>query len=446
MFSSYRSLAGNQRNSLIQKSVLYRSFIRTVHSLAFVLVLVIATAWVLAQQSNKIEEDVSKVTEIAAEYQDHVSKYNNMEKQFKAASQAIRQAEIALAQIQTEAKRREAEAMNTALASMQLTDMLIANENQGKDKPQKESDRIAQNTNRFILQQEQRRAEFNLMMQSNDMQRLNIEQRNVVNRGAKAYQDLVELQTASQSWYQEKQRFVDQFWDLIDLDNSRSTAETELIVSALEDHGGRIPEALLIQGILEIRLGRNAEGIRSIESAADLDSTKALKGVLHAARSFGYAAREDKKRSKSETSLSMNFDKTNPKSRWLRFVVAAEQNDYGLVKTESELFKRNPVYEVAASRIFILATANKKERTKKEADLMLKTANQVIKLTGNDDWLSQLVLSIAQKESGDKEAALISLGNAKGLATDSNVEVCNQVEKFIESDEALNWKFISRDK
>ncbi len=270
-----------------------------------------------------------------------MKKYEEMERTFRTANEAIKETESAVSQIQSQGARAEMEAMNSAFVSMQLTDMInqpITTDDKSKSRSQRENEL----RNRDYLRQQRAFANFEHYMKSAEVQRLSAQMQTALTRRSKAFQDLMGLQSSLPAWYQEKSSYVDRFWEFFDLDGSNPVAVNEALISILDEKCTKIPEAIIVKGLLQLRNGDNSEAMKSFDDAYNEDKTKALHGLIHAGRSLAYADRDDKKKSKSEMNLAMNANKANPKVRWIRFINACDQGDNGVIKSESEFFRKNP--------------------------------------------------------------------------------------------------------
>jgi hypothetical protein len=101
-------------------------------------------------------------------------------------------------------------------------------------------------------------------------------------------------------------------------------------------------------------------------------------------------------------------------------------------------------FELPATRLAVLITASKTKVTPREAKEMLENAELALKLSGPEDWLSQLVLAIALKENDRKEDALSAAQLALELARGSNRDRCTEVIQAIEDSKPIVWALIAQ--
>ena len=81
-------------------------------------------------------------------------------------------------------------------------------------------------------------------------------------------------------------------------------------------------------------------------------------------------------------------------------------------------------------------------KSSKDSADALKHAQLASDLSGDDNWYSELVLSMAMNVAGKTEEALAKANHANELAKEESTEKCRQVIDWIKKKESLDWTFV----
>ncbi len=112
-------------------------------------------------------------------------------------------------------------------------------------------------------------------------------------------------------------------------------------------------------------------------------------------RALVYQQLEDKRNCRAETQAALEADGANPRVKWLRVLLAANQEEFSQASQLLEFAHKSSELELAAARTAVLILACKKKQSKKDVDSAGKYAELAIKLTGDEDWFSYFVLASA---------------------------------------------------
>jgi hypothetical protein len=286
----------------------------------------------------------------------------------------------------------------------------------------------------------QTQADIEVAMRSEQVRQLSLTQQSTIRRRLEAANDFQKLQQDLLDWQNKWPTFFDQYWRFTDPEFIRTKAENNEILEQLKLASARNIPARMTQALVELRLGDSATSLATLTETIHHETP--LKPVALAARASVYAYRDEKQKSKADMQHALRLAPKNNYVQWYRALVAAKYSDVGTAKKELGSLVNLQTHEIAARRLLAILSSTAQKPGPRDAATALQHAELVSDLTGEDDWYSELVLSMALKVSGDNKKALATAEHAKELAQDENQELCESVMDWIEHNNQLHWKFI----
>lgn len=392
-----------------------------------------------AEEGDSFAKSVSSLNLVFDELDEHTKKLDEFKKKQSNINATFQATEKAVSQIQTLGFQKQMQAMNSARTSDQIFRDIARDRNQNDSG--NGGGRTDRNSDAF-LSRKKAAADLDVMFKSNEILQLNAEMQNALRRRVDAYKEMLQLESDHMEWKSVENQKQDKLSEYLDLDGSRSVAHNKAMLELVEKRGTKVASAQILKGLISLRLSLNAEAAKCFEQAQELNSS--LNGVATAGKAMVALQREDKKKGKPEMSQAMKSDKTNPIILGFRAVWSGEQKEYAMAGKDLDVMSKKSGFELSAVRLSVLIAASKPKVTPREAKEMLENAESALKLSGPEDWLSQIVHAIALKENDRKDDALEAAVRASELARGSNLERCKAVMQAIEESKPITWSLIAQ--
>jgi tetratricopeptide (TPR) repeat protein len=392
-----------------------------------------------SDQTESFEKSLDALSLVFDELDQHAKKLDELKQRQTKINTAFQATEKAVAQIQTQGFQKQLQAMNSARTSDQIFRELQQERN--PNDPGNGGGVRDRNTEAFLSRQKAA-ADFDVMLKSNEILQLSAELQNALRRRVDACKDMLQLESEYFEWQtlgNQKQAKLSEF---LDFDGSRSKGHNQAMLELVQKRGTNYAASKFLEGLLNLRLSLNAEASKCFEQSEELNP--ALSSVAKAGKAVVALQREDKKKGKPEMAQAVKLDKTNPVVLGLRALWSGEQKEYAMAGKDLDAIAKKSDFELPATRLAVLITASKTKVTPREAKEMLENAELALKLSGPEDWLSQLVLAIALKENDRKEDALSAAQLALELARGSNRDRCTEVIQAIEESKPIVWALIAQ--
>lgn len=392
-----------------------------------------------SSESESIEKSLNALGLVFDELDQHAKKLDELKQQQTKIEAAFQATENAVARIQTQGYQKQLQAMNSSLASDQIFRELQQDRN--TNDPGERSDGRARNTEVFLGRQKMA-ADFDVMMKSNEILQLSAELQNALRQRVDAYKARLQLESEYVEWQTLRNQKQAKLSEFLDFDGSRSKAHNQAMLELVQKRGAGYATAQILEGLLSLRLSLNAEAAKCFEKSEELNP--ALSGVANAGKAIVALQREDKKKGKPEMAHAIKLDKTNSVILGLRALWSGEQKEFAMAGKDLDTIAKRSDFELPAARLAVLIAAKRNKITTREAKKMLENAELALKLSGPEDWLSQLVLAVALKENDRKEDALAAAELALELARGSNCDRCHEVIQAIEESKPIAWALIAQ--
>jgi len=389
--------------------------------------------------TESFEKSLDALGLVFDELDQHAEKLDELKQRQTKINTAFQATEKAVAQIQTQGFQKQLQALNSARTSDQIFRELERDRNQND--PGNGDGGRDRNTEAFLSRQKAA-ADFDVMLKSNEILQLSAELQNALRRRVDAFKDRQQLESDYVEWQMlgnQKQAKLSEF---LDLDGSRSKGHNQAMLELVQKRGANYAAAQILEGLLNLRLSLNAEAAKCFELSEELNP--ALSSVAKAGKAVIALQREVKKKGKPEMAQAVKLDKTNSVVLGLRALWSGEQKEYAMAGKDLDAIAKKSDFELPATRLAVLIAATKTKVTPREAKEMLENAELALKLSGPEDWLSQLVLAVALKENDRKEDALEAAKLAMDLARGSNRDRCTAVIQAIEESKPIVWALIAQ--
>ncbi len=390
-------------------------------------------------QTESFEKSLEALGQVFDEMDQHVKKLDELKQRQTKINAAFQATEKAVAQIQTQGFQKQLQAMNSARTSDQIFRELERDRNQNDTG--KGGGGLDRNTEAFLSRQKAA-ADFDVMLKSNEILQLSAELQNALRRRVEACKDMLQLESEYTEWQTVRNQKQAKLSEFLDLDGSRSKGHNQAMLELVQKRGANYAASQFLEGLLNLRLSLNAEAAKCFEQSEELNP--ALGSVAKAGKAVVALQRDDKKKGKPEMAQAVKLDKTNPVVLGLRALWSGEQKEYALAGKDLDVIAKKSDFELPAMRLAVLIAASKTKVTPREAKEMLENAELALKLSGPEDWLSQLVIAIALKENNRKEDALEAAKLALELARGSNRDRCTEVIQAIEESKPIVWALIAQ--
>ncbi len=375
------------------------------------------------------------------------------EEAFNKTSKDLAATEQVIARIQDQGIQKQMQAMNSAMAAMQMNNMMIMNTAGLTNVGNNSSGNSANNNNgsqpitvdlinnQLFLQRQQALASYDAMMKSQEAQQLSGEMRNALAKRLEIFQKAVQYREDYMKMYEESLVDFEEFWTLLDMEGYRSVEQNTELLSMLQADGDGCAAAQLLQCMISLRLGKNADALRCLENAQKLDPFH--ESIWTMQRSLVHWQMDDTKKSRMDAQAARKADGKNPKIQQLTALLQADQGEWSNSQATTGSMAKKGVEKLTNHRLFVLAsTLRTKKSTNKDLVELQKHVDQAIKLTGEDDWLSQVAQAIVWAAGGKKEEAIAAMEKAIELANGSNITRCKEIQKRIEDDQPIQWEFL----
>ncbi len=274
-------------------------------------------------------------------------------------------------------------------------------------------------------------------MRSEQIRQLSVTQQAVFRRRMEATRDFEMLRKEFSTWQQKWPSQFDPYWRHTDPECIRTVQENEEALEAMKARSPLNVPALIAQGLLETRLGRPGDAIKTLDAAIRMDTN--LNPIAYSARALTHS---DKQKSKLDLTKAIGSAPKNPYVKWLRAKLAASQGDFSTAKNELSGLLALQDHEIAARRFIAVLIAIRPGKSAKDPADALQHAKLASDLTGKENWYSELVLSMALNVSGKTEEARTKAEHAKELSKDESAGLCTKVIEWIETKGPINWEFI----
>ena len=376
------------------------------------------------------------IQRVNSEYDSHVAKQTGFESTYQRIGMVLNETEVEMGKIQNEGIQQQFALSNLAFQSLQ-----IGNPNRNPSPPS--INRQGRNEARAVQNAavaEQNRIGIESTIRTEQLRQLSATQQAIVRRRMEASRDFEKLQQEVSAWQQKWPALFDPYWRHTDPEGMHTKRENEEVLVALKLRAPNNVPAMIAQGIVEIRLGQSREAVKTLDEAIRTETS--LNVIAFAARSLAHSTLDEKQKSKADLQKAIAAAPKNSYLKWLRADLAASQGDFSTAKKELSSLLTVQDHEIGARRFLAVLIAIRPGKSSKDSADALKHAQLASDLSGDDNWYSELVLSMAMNVAGKTEEALAKANHANELAKEESTEKCRQVIDWIKKKESLDWTFV----
>ena len=381
--------------------------------------------------SAVVRSDANAVKRVHGDYDAYMAKRTGFEATYTRIGKVFEETEVDLTSIRNTELQQQMALSNLAFQQMNITDP-------GPITSLRPGSRA--NLDRNMAQNNRARIDIEAAMRSEQLRQLSTTQQAVFRRRLEAARDLETLRNDVSVWQQKWTALFNPYWQFTDPEGIRTIAQNQEVLEALKGRAENNVPALLAQGLVEFRLGQTTEAIKTLDEVIRLNTQ--LNPIALAARSLAHASKNDKQKAKVDVQKAIGAEPKNPYVKWLRASLTASQGDFATSKKELGNLVSIQEHETAARRFLAVLIALRPAKGKKDPADALDHAQMAADLSGQQNWYSELVLSMALHVSGKSEEAIAKAEHAKELATGEMVVRCENVIAWIKTDEPLDWKFV----
>lgn len=380
-----------------------------------------------------------KIAAAHSKFEEYVKQRKTLIDAYEDLQGTLKQSEQELQRIQSDGIRREFQAMQSAIRSMQIAGAInnLALPTSGQE---------SQATAQMRLQMQQQlmanRAMQNLdaMMNSQELQSLNAEAQRTIRKRYEAIQAAMQLEEKYRQWQASSTQFLPLYWEFSDPEGSYSQSQRTATLDALRQGDKQNEACSLAQALLLIRDKDYNQAANLLEPMTEKPGP--MQPVALMAKALVQEKREKEKDAKLAMQASIKLDRTNPYCRMLRAQLAVAQKQFTIAETEWKALSAVPNFSAAANRRLALNFAQRAKKTPGDANRAVLAATKALELDDTKaTWFSHYVLAISLYTAGKSAEAIEALGQAEKLATDELLERCQTLRKTFDAGDPadLDW-------
>lgn len=382
---------------------------------------------------SKPNKTVIALERIQKEFALHQQLEKQMQDQYRELESRLKKTEDELQRINTQGMQQQLAAMQAAMQSMQANANLqrlaggpsVGSPNNGNNNANNDAVR---NFAQMQLMQNQMLQRLDATLRASQLSQLDANAQVAVRNRIQTIQEAVKLEQAWTKWQQESVQFYFRYWPHSDPEKRLSPQELEAALAVLDQRHLQDVGAKLVAVNLMANSGNLAEALASVNEVINLQTQ--LQGVAMMEKAKIFALLEKEKESKQAYQAAIKLDKENPYLRWIRYEIAALQDQDPIAETELRFLTTLKEFEIEARRSLALLHAKRSKKSPGEGKRAIKEAVAAMDLEAAPDWYSHFVMAVAYAAGRDIDSAKDSLAQAETLASQEQRE---RLEKLKES-------------
>lgn len=390
-------------------------------------------------QEKNSDFSTEKITAAHSKFDEYVKQRKTLTDAYEDLQGTLKQSEQELQRIQSDGIRKEFQAMQSAIRSMQIAGAI---NNLSLPTSGQESQATAQMRLQMQQQLMANRAMQNLdaMMNSQELQSLNAEAQRTIRKRYEAIQAAMQLEEKYRQWQASSTQFLPLYWEFSDPEGSYSQSQRTTTLDALRQGDKQNEACSLAQALLLIRDKDYNQAANLLEPMTEKPGP--MQPVALMAKALVQEKREKEKDAKLAMQASIKLDRANPYCRMLRAQLAVAQKQSTIAETEWKALSAVPNFSAAANRRLALNFAQRAKKTPGDANRAVLAATKALELDDTKPtWFSHYVLAISLYTAGKSAEAIEALDRAEKLATEEPLERCQALRKTIDAGDPadLDW-------
>lgn len=390
-------------------------------------------------QEKNSDFSTEKITAAHSKFDEYVKQRKTLTDAYEDLQGTLKQSEQELQRIQSDGIRKEFQAMQSAIRSMQIAGAI---NNLSLPTSGQESQATAQMRLQMQQQLMANRAMQNLdaMMNSQELQSLNAEAQRTIRKRYEAIQAAMQLEEKYRQWQASSTQFLPLYWEFSDPEGSYSQSQRTTTLDALRQGDKQNEACSLAQALLLIRDKDYNQAANLLEPMTEMPGP--MQPVALMAKALVQEKREKEKDAKLAMQASIKLDRANPYCRMLRAQLAVAQKQSTIAETEWKALSAVPNFSAAANRRLALNFAQRAKKTPGDANRAVLAATKALELDDTKaTWFSHYVLAISLYTAGKSAEAIETLDQAEKLATEEPLERCQALRKTIDAGDPadLDW-------
>jgi hypothetical protein len=395
----------------------------------------------LSDASQEKNSDVSteKIAAAHSKFEEYIQQRKTLTDAYEDLQGTLKQSEQDLQRIQSDGIRKEFQAMQSAIRSMQIAGAI---NNLSLPTSGQESQATAQMRMQMQQQLLANRAMQNLdaMMNSQELQSLNAEAQRTIRKRYEAIQAAMQLEEKFRQWQAGSTQFLPLYWEFSDPEGSYSQSQRTATLDALRQGDKQNEASSLAQALLMIRDKDYNQAANLLDPITEKPGP--MQPIALMAKALVQEKREKEKDAKLAMQASIKLDRANPYCRMLRAQLAVAQKQSSIAETEWKALSAIPNFAAAANRRLALNFAQRSKKTPGDANRAVLAATKALELDDSKStWFSHYVLALTLHNAGKTAEAIEGLDQAEKLATDELLEHCQTLRKAIDAGDPpnLDW-------
>lgn len=379
---------------------------------------------------------------IQDDYREHLAKRERVFESYRAIEETLKETEEDFQRITNESIRNQMLAMQSAIQSQQLANILRETSNRNLDNPTARSRTVTRNSTTQLQKQlvrEKTNADLNTSIKMEELRQLDAASQAIVRRRLMCFQSGMELQREWAALQQEWLKFFMLYWPHTDPEQRFTKREIEERLAIFDKSERDDYAALIARALLLERIGQATEGLKLVDQVLSVET--AFETTACFAKSLLLCSLDRNKDAKVFYQRGMKDKVRSPYDAWIRGRIATIQKKWSLAESEWKSLLSIPEFEVTSRRALALLHYTRLSKSPIEGRKSIKEAQEAFDLEPTHDWYSHFVLGLAAYGAGDSAVAKEHIDQALNKSSDENRSLCERVQEAIENERPFVWEF-----